>query len=611
MPAAVRVARTRPMATTQVTDSRPRAPRIPLRAFSRTEKVIAFCRILLLLAASSIILVDPKLPRSPVGPYIGLALILYGGFSVIVFALVRGERVRQEWIARVSVAADVVGITLLTLLSEGGVSPFFLLHVFLISSVSVRWGLMATVRATILLAALYPVVAFAASRVFDGESFGFSRAHLFRPLYLLALGYLIGYLGEHERQSRRKLGFMLELLAAVRRRRPTGRTLTLLMRRLLRFLHAEHAQLTLLDPDSGRYFTWAVVREPFHYRVGLRITDQQPHRFEFAPPTEGFLVNDLRPKRPSALCYDVVTGTLTRRLMSGLERPAPNVQAMLVSPVLLQRQLHGYVVVGTTTKRRFTREDLEFLLVFVGQGAAGFETVRLQEKAEEVAVLEERARIARDLHDGFIQSLAAIDLRVEAAKLLVDRKPERLPHALEELHQVVDRGYQDVRHYLTVLRNTSRPTEGFLTVLDRLAAEFSLRSRIRVALSRPDTDPELPAGMAHDLTQIIREALHNAVRHGQASQAVVKVGARATHVYLVVRDNGQGYRGNGQPPDADGFLPRGAEPWSIRERVEALGGELRVWTQPGQGTEVSLWVPLQSSTAAGHAGAAVAQQGRS
>jgi signal transduction histidine kinase len=562
--------------------------------------VIAFCRILLLIAASTIMLVDPKALRSPVGPYIAITLLAYGGFSILVFALVRGERVRQELIARVSVAVDVVGITVLTLLTEGGVSPFFLLHVFLISSVSVRWGLIATVQTTVLLAALYPLVAFAASRTIDPTLFNFTRAHLFRPLYLLALGYLIGYLGEHERQSRRKLGFMLELLAAVRRRRPTGRTFTLLMRQLLRFLHAEHAHLTVYDPDSGRYFTWTVVRQSRHHSVRLRITDDQPHRFEFAAPTEGFLVNDVRPKRPSALCYDVVTGTLTRHLITAsLDLPAPGVQALLVSPILLQRQLHGYVIVSTTTKRRFTREDLEFLLVFVAQGAAGFETVRLQEKAEEVAVLEERARIARDLHDGFIQSLAAIDLRVEAAKVLVERKPDRLPRALEELHQVVDRGYQDVRHYLTVLRNTSRPTEGFLTVLDRLAADFSLRSRIRVVLSRPDVDPELPAGLAHDLTQIIREGLHNAVRHGQATQAVVKVGARASHVYLIVRDNGRGYFGAGQAPDPDGFLPRGAEPWSIRERVEALGGELRVWTQSGLGTEISLWLPRQAAASTG------------
>jgi signal transduction histidine kinase len=597
------------MATTQVTDARPRAPRISLRAFSRTEKVIAFCRILLLIAASSIILVDTKLLWSPVGPYMAITLLAYGAFSVVLFALVRSERVRQESIARVSVVVDVIGITILTLLTEGGVSPFFLLHVFLISSVSVRWGLMATVQTTVLLAALYPLVAYAASRLIDPQLFSFSRTHLFRPLYLVALGYLIGYLGEHERQSRRKLGFMLELLAAVRRSRPTGRTLTLLMRQLLRFLHAEHAQLTVLDPDSGRYFTWTVVRRPREYLVRLRITDEQPHRFQFAAPTEGFLVNDFRPKSPSALCYDVVTGSLTRRpIPLDLERLTPDVQALLVSPILLQRQLQGYVVVGTTTQRRFTREDLEFLLVFVAQGAGGFETVRLQEKAEEVAVLEERARIARDLHDGFIQSLAAIDLRVEAAKVLVARKPERLPQALEELHQVVDRGYQDVRLYLTVLRNTSRPTEGLLAVLDRLAAEFSLRSHIRVALSRPEIDPELPPGMAHDLTQIIREALHNAVRHGQASQAIVKVGARPNHVYLVVRDNGRGYHGNGSAPDADGFLPRGAEPWSIRERVGALGGELRVWTQPGQGSELSLWVPRH---AVDPAGVMPVQQGRS
>jgi len=126
------------MTSTQLSDARPRAPRIPLRAFSRTEKVIAFCRLLLLFAASTIMLVDPKALWSPLGPYIVITLLAYGAFGIAVFVLVRSERVRQENIARVSVAVDVVAITLLTLLTEGGVSPFFLLHVFVISSVSVR-----------------------------------------------------------------------------------------------------------------------------------------------------------------------------------------------------------------------------------------------------------------------------------------------------------------------------------------------------------------------------------------------------------------------------------------------------------------------------------------
>ena len=89
-------------------------------------------------------------------------------------------------------------------------------------------------------------------------------------------------------------------------------------------------------------------------------------------------------------------------------------------PILIQRELRGRAMVLRKRRPKFAREDMEFLLLVVGQAAAAFEAARLQAKAEEVAVLEERARIARDLHDGFIQSLAGIDLRAEACLKMLD-----------------------------------------------------------------------------------------------------------------------------------------------------------------------------------------------
>jgi len=111
-------------------------------------------------------------------------------------------------------------------------------------------------------------------------------------------------------------------------------------------------------------------------------------------------------------------------------------------------------------------------------------------------------------------------------------------------------------------------------------------------LSRPPADPGLPTSTAYEITQIVREALHNAVRHGRATQAVVKLAARPSHVYLVVRDNGKGFvNGNGSI-DADGFLAPTSAPWSIRERAAALGGSLRVWTRANEGAEISLMIPV-------------------
>src|SRR5262249_21114375 len=91
----------------------------------------------------------------------------------------------------------------------------------------------------------------------------------------------------------------------------------------------------------------------------------------------------------------------------------------------------------------------------------------------------------------FIQSLAGIDLRIEACKLLLQRDPARIPRELEELHQAVDVGYREVRHYLTVLRGAGTPSEAgdLCATLDRLAAEFSIRARLRGHFARPPASP--------------------------------------------------------------------------------------------------------------------------
>ena len=554
----------------------------PLEAFSRTEKIIAFCRVLLALTTLGVVIVDPRQPsfRADLGYVVLNGYVLY---SIFLFVLVRGEYLRQEWVGWYTTAIDVGWISLISVFTEGGTSPFFLLHVFVISSVSVRWGLGATMLVTVVLTLLYPVAFLVASDM------GVRHVHFVRPVYLLTIAYLIGYLGEHERNSKRKLGFMLDLPAAFRRGRPPGRALGRLMRRALEHFAAERGLLVLRDPESGRYFSWEVARRSGRVRLGLRITDVDPFPLPFARETEGLLVNDLRPGSGTALCYDVLTGAIRRRgIVPPLTLPEPSLaDSLIVAPVLIQHELRGRAVVIREARRKFTRDDLEFLLLLVTQAAAGFENVRLQEKAEEFAVAEERGRIARDLHDGFIQSLAGIDLRVETCKLLLQRDPGRIPRELEELHQAVDRGYKEVRHYLTVLREPHREEKNLWGALDRLAAEFSSRERMKVRIVRPPADPELSPTTAHDLAQIVREALRNAVRHGRASQAVIKISCRGTEVSLVVHDNGAGFP-NGK---GDGFLAPQATPWSIRERTAALGGSLRVWTKPGRGAEIIVTIP--------------------
>jgi len=563
-----------------------------LDAISHTEKVIAFCRLLLAITTLVLEMVAAKPP-----PWPNLAYAVLGGyvgFSALLFVLVRGERVRQERVGPYSVACDVVWGALITLLTEGGATPFFLLNVFVISSVSVRWGFLAAAPITMLVAFLYPALIYCASHWFGAEQFPFHRSHLFRPAYLIVLGYLIGYLGEHERRSKRKLRFMLELSNASRRDRVSALDLVRMVRRVLAYFDAPRALVVLRDPDSTRYFTWDVTRANGQVRLGMRISEDDPLPLPFASSTEALLVNSLQPGSGTALCYDVFSGAIQRKAVEPDLRFPGDAQphSVLVAPIIVQRELRGRAVVIRDARPTFTRDDLEFLLVVIGQAAASFEAARLQEKAEEVAVLEERARIARDLHDGFIQSLAGIDLRVEAARRMCERDPTRVSTELADLQQVVDRGYREVRAYLKVLRGASRQSRDLESVLDRVAAEFTIRDRLQVRLTVPPGNLDLPHTTTHEIGQIVREALQNAVRHGEATKAVVKLRAYDSHCSLFIRDNGRGFPQGARGLRTDGAVSSAAVPWSIRERAGALGAALRVRSRPGHGAEIVLRIPI-------------------
>src|SRR5579875_3800048 len=159
-------------------------------------------RVLWVLVAATTLAVFVVDPRQPAfRPDLGwIVLAAYVGFSLLVFLLARRGYVKPEvrgWV----VAADLGWIVVITLFTEGGATPFFLLGTFVISSVSVRWGLAVSAPITVLLALSYPGLILFAGHVIDAEAFPFARAHWFRPVYLLALGYLIAYLGEHERRS--------------------------------------------------------------------------------------------------------------------------------------------------------------------------------------------------------------------------------------------------------------------------------------------------------------------------------------------------------------------------------------------------------------------------
>ncbi|BCJ57651.1 histidine kinase [Micromonospora endophytica] len=253
----------------------------------------------------------------------------------------------------------------------------------------------------------------------------------------------------------------------------------------------------------------------------------------------------------------------------------------VISPLATADTLHGVLVIAYGTEHGgATDDDVVLLGSFAGQAALAMERARGQEEREQLVVLEDRERIARDLHDVVIQRLFATGLQLQSAVPLAGR-PEvakRVNAAVDDLDATIS----DIRRTIFELRS---PVSAALRTEIREAVEVAAESlgfRPRVELNGP-IDSAVTDAVRPDLTAVLREALSNVVRHAQASRVSVAVAVNATRLTLVVTDDGVGC----DPAAARGGLV------NLRERADRHGGTFEV--RPGQprGTELCWSVPLR------------------
>ncbi len=231
--------------------------------------------------------------------------------------------------------------------------------------------------------------------------------------------------------------------------------------------------------------------------------------------------------------------------------------------------------------RRFSEEDVALVRAFAGQASVAIEYGRAQRELQRLSVMEDRERIARELHDGVIQSLFAVGMGLQGAAMLSD-DPElerRIGGAVEE----VDRVIRDLRNYIFGLRPGILADRQLDQALRRLVEEFQERTGI-VAVA--DVDPAAAAELssqAGDVVQLVREALSNVGRHSKAATCRVSLGRRDGGFVLEVDDDGTGF----DPGEAADI---GQGLGNLRRRAEALAGRLSIESSPGEGTTVRVTI---------------------
>ena len=226
-------------------------------------------------------------------------------------------------------------------------------------------------------------------------------------------------------------------------------------------------------------------------------------------------------------------------------------------------------------------EVVEMLAALAAQSAVALEFQQSQLERQRLALLDERERIARELHDGVIQSLFAVGMGLQAVAPAADEVTrQRLERAVLELDQVIG----DLRQYIFGLRPGILGSRRLSEALLRLGADFQDRCGVRTVVEVDGEVEERLGAQAGELLQLAREALSNVGRHAQATSCRVRVRAGARSTVVTISDNGRGFavrqaRGQGQ----------GLQ--NMRDRARGIGGRLAITSVPGQGARLRLVVP--------------------
>jgi signal transduction histidine kinase len=235
-------------------------------------------------------------------------------------------------------------------------------------------------------------------------------------------------------------------------------------------------------------------------------------------------------------------------------------------------------------------EDLEAARAIAGSVGLALENAQLYEQAHQLAVVEERNRLARELHDSVSHALFSMTLISQAMPRLLDVDPARARERIERLNEIGQGALAEMRALIFQLRPAALKDEGLAAALKKHTAAFQSRESVAVTLTIND-ERRLPEAAEEAVFRVAQEALNNIAKHARATAVEVDLTITASAVTLTVRDNGAGF--DPARPHTGEHPTLGMT--SMRERAALLGGECRVVSAPGQGTTVRLRLPLEGA----------------
>jgi signal transduction histidine kinase len=294
------------------------------------------------------------------------------------------------------------------------------------------------------------------------------------------------------------------------------------------------------------------------------------------------LISDVSDDSALAVAFREATGLHTDRI--------EYIRSWLGIPLVTRERVIGMLALHHREPAIYTRQNADLAMTFGNHVAVAIDNARLYEKAQRLAVLQERQRLSRELHDSVSQALYGIALGARTARKLLDRTKlgsqsrAALADPIDYILSLSEGGLAEMRALIFELRPESLESEGLVAALAKQATALQARHGIEVTTHLGDEPgASLPAKEA--LYRVTQEALHNVVKHAGATRLEVSLSTEDGQIALEIWDNGKGFDLNGSFSGHLGLQ-------SMRERVEQVGGTLNMTSSPGSGTRIVAVVPL-------------------
>ncbi len=274
---------------------------------------------------------------------------------------------------------------------------------------------------------------------------------------------------------------------------------------------------------------------------------------------------------------------------SGFPEQHPVMISFLGVPIISKGKLLGNLYLSDKLGAdEFSDQDERLIVMLAAHAAIAIENAHLYARVQRLAVLEERDRIAMDLHDGIIQSIYAVGLTLEYVDLLMEEQPsvarDRLKQSIGGLNDVI----RDIRNYILDLRPQRFQSKNLIAGLNDMVRAFRANTFIATevqASDRADADlvPDQSAGLFH----IAQEALANIAKHAKARNVIIGLKRDTLAVILSVQDDGRGF----DLPNVQSYTGHGLQ--NMQERAKALGAEFKVMSAVGKGTKIEVRLPMK------------------